>query len=53
MPAKKLRGTEMTSAQGQLTTRKIRALCTQTAQSPVTRDGMSATASASPQTMGV
>ena len=53
MPPKKDRGMEMTRAQGQEMTRKVRARCTQTAQSPVNREGSTASARAANTTAGV
>ena len=54
MPPKKLRGMLMTSAQGQLTTRKVRARCSHMVQGPPRKKlGRIASASASPQTVGV
>ena len=58
MPAKKLRGMEMTSAQGQLMTRKVRALMIQVLQRGARpmmsriMGGIRARASARQQTMG-
>ena len=43
----------MTSAQGQDTTRKMRAFCTQPTQSPTKRGGTRARARAQNTTMGV
>ena len=53
MPPKKLRGTEMTRAQGQDTTRKMRAFWTQPTQSPKNRGGSTASARAQITTTGV
>ena len=53
IPAKKARGTLSTSAQGQLITRKDRAVYTQYSQFPVTREGRMAVAAAMPTTTGV
>ena len=53
IPAKKASGTLRTSAQGQLMTRKVRAVYTHLPQSPVTREGMIAVSTAAPTTMGV
>ena len=54
MPPKKLRGTEMTSAQGQLTTRKLSARYPQSPQSPpLMMDGTRKRSSAAAQTAGV
>ena len=53
IPAKKASGTLRTSAQGQLMTRKVRAVYTHLPQSPVTREGTIAVSTAAPTTMGV
>ena len=54
MPPKKDNGTEMTSAQGQLTTRKVRPRRIQSAQAPMPMSGgTTAMASAAKVTMGV
>ena len=53
MPPKKLSGTEMTSAQGQDTTKKMRAFCTQPVQFPTKRGGTTARARAQNTTTGV
>ena len=53
MPPKKLSGTEITSAQGQDTTRKISARETHSPQSPVISDGNTASSSADRHTAGV
>ena len=54
MPPKKDRGTEMTRAQGQLTTRKMSADCTLAVRvSPKNRGLATAIAAARPTTIGV
>ena len=53
MPPKKLSGTEMTSAQGQDTTKKMRAFCTQPVQFPTKRGRHHARARAQNTTTGV
>ncbi len=54
MPPKKVSGMEMTSAQGQLMTRKVRARSSHTVQPPPsTSGGSTASARAAPQTPGV
>ena len=54
MPPKKVSGMEMTSAQGQLMTRKVRARSTQTVQPPPSTSGGSrASSNAARQTAGV
>ena len=54
IPAKYPSGTEMTSAQGQEITRKIRPLCTHVMKSkPVNRGGISDIITAASTTMGV
>ena len=53
MPLKNPSGTDMTSAQGQETTRKMSARYTHVCASPVMRDGMSASKTAATHTIGV
>ena len=53
IPAKKERGTEMTSAQGHDTTRKFSARYTHSDQSDVTAPGMTASKTAVTTTIGV
>ncbi len=53
MPPKKLKGTEITSAQGQLTTRKVRPRKIQSGQAPVIAPPITASATADPVTAGV
>ena len=53
MPEKNASGTLITSAQGQLITRKVMAVLIQSAQSPVMRDGITAVSTARATTIGV
>ena len=53
IPEKKASGTLITSAQGQLITRKVIAVLIQTAQSPVMREGTTAVSTARATTIGV
>ena len=53
MPPKKVSGMEMTSAQGQLMTRKVSARMIQSAQCPAKIGGTNASTSAAAQTAGV
>ena len=53
MPPKKVSGTEITSAQGQDTTRNVSARCTHTPHCPVMREGTTASARAANTTAGV
>ena len=53
MPPKKVRGIEMTSAQGQLITRKVSARIIQSSQPPKNSGGTMASTSAPMQTAGV
>ena len=53
MPPKKLRGTDITSAQGQDTTRNVRARLSQSAQFPKNMGGITASAAAHMTTTGV
>ena len=53
IPLKKAKGTLSTKAQGQLITRKVSAVYTHFCQSPVSREGITATATAAATTKGV
>ena len=53
MPPKKLNGTLITRAHGQLTTRKVRPRRIQSDQAPVIRPPPSASTAAAPVTAGV